>query len=176
MALPTVKRPYPLGPWSVVDSAGTRYWFPSAFKASHLIPGEAAEEMIRGEDEDDWQAAGDGERLPDTLTLTGTMIAFSTIAGLHQDVATLRAALENAVELHRANPDGTSLEITIDGGQVTVGRPKSPHAFPVTVTLYPTSGEVTTGVAATPPTLRNRITTDGNTRITTDGETRVAVG
>jgi hypothetical protein len=163
--LPTVQRPYPLGPYSLVIPSG-RYWFTGTFRASHLIPGSAQEELTRGEDAEVWQALGDGERMPAELTLTGTLLAFANIEGLQVDVHDLEQALGGATALHRGNGDSTSREIPVDGGEIVDVVPASPYRYRVSVVVYPTSSEVTTGTAATAPTLNNLVTDLGEIIIT----------
>lgn len=173
MTLPIVSQPYPLGPLSLETDEGT-YWLNGSFRASHLIPGSAMEEMTRGEDADFWERLGDGERMPEVLTLSGSLIRFSTSEGLRQDVKALRRAARTASKLVRDNGDTTTREVPLDGGEVDAN-PVSKFHYRATVTLYPTSSEVTAGTAAAAPTLRDRETTTGTTRVTTDGRTRVAI-
>lgn len=173
MTLPTVSRPYSLGPYSLETPAG-RYWFPSTFRASHLIPGKAQEEMASGEDQEVWQRLGDTHRVPETLTLTGSLIAFTNREGLRQDVRDLRHALAAASLLVRNNGDGTTREITIDGGLVTI-HASGLHHYRATATIYPTSETISTGVEVTPPTLHNLAAEDGSLLTTEHGDHILAI-
>jgi hypothetical protein len=163
--LPTVVQPYPLGPYSLVIPSG-RYWFSGSFKASHLLPGAAQEELTRGEDAEVWQALGDGERMPAELTLTGTLLAFANIEGLQVDVHDLEQALADATALHRGNADSTSREIPVDGGALVDVIPASPYHYRVSVVVYPTSAVVTVGTAATAPALGTLVTDAGDPIVT----------
>lgn len=173
MPLPTVSRPYPLGPYSLETPTG-RYWFPGSFAASHLIPGRAQEEMVRGEDSEVWERLGDGERMPEILTLRGSLVEFSGLDGLRQDVRDLRNALENTTILIRNTGDGNHREITIDGGLVTI-QPSGKHHYRAVVTIYPTGDAITTAVATSPPTLHNLTTEAGEDLTTEAGEILLAV-
>lgn len=169
MPLPIVPRPYPLGPYSLETSSG-RYWFNSSFRASHLIPGRAQEELTAGEDRDYWEALGDGERMPEVLTLTGHLIAFVNVEGLQQDLRDLEAALEAATALYRNSGDATHREMSLDGGQVASVRLRSPYHYLVTLTLYPTSGEVTNAASIDPPGVHELTTEAGDLLTTESGE------
>lgn len=155
MPLPTVVQPYPLGPYSLETPSG-RYWFNGSFKASHLIPGRAQENIEAGEDTEVWLALGDGERTPEVLTLSGDLLTFNTLAGLFEDARTLRRAVQSATVLYR-NTGSTHREITIDAGDVDILPGNSPYHLRARVVLYPTTGAVASDIAASPPALGNII-------------------